>query len=100
MVMDLDDYCIVTVLPSMCLNYFLRHWPYVLIVKSIWSGKDFLMDQCMAEGLAQLIGDERCCVKALTTDRMERALTNEAAVSLSSEVHNRTRYRYTTRGKF
>jgi len=54
----------------------------------------------MAEGLAQLIGDERCCVKALTTDRMERALTNEAAVSLSSEVHNRTRYRYTTRGKF
>ena len=56
--------------------------------------QDFPTDRYIAEGLAQLIGPERCRVKAVPVDQLTQALTSDVAVMLLSEVNYRTGYKH------
>ena len=56
--------------------------------------QDFPTDRYIAEGLAQLLGPNRCVVKAVAVDQLEQALDRDVAVLLLSEVNYRTGYRH------
>lgn len=56
--------------------------------------QDFPTDRYIAEGLSQLMGADRCRVKAVPLEQIAQALDNDVAVMLLSEVNYRTGYRH------
>ncbi len=58
---------------------------------------DFPTDRYMAEGLAQLLGDQRCEVREVPGDRLIHSMSSDVAVVLLSEVNYRTGRRHDKR---